>query len=248
MTVSPKTIAAIQRASHALEEARAVLTQAAQLQATRVAEALSTDAFGLENDTQFEQWKSVARMSQSVQAMEEQLKLIYQAAGEIAFDSGASPKALRLPQTLLPSLLVDVSDVVAGEASGAGAGGAKRGRKPGRKPGKLGKLGKGAKASKVSKTAKAAKAAQAVEAGEQASAAQPATGKTRARRDGKPANADRVLDFLKTRLDRRSFGRVTHAEIADGTPLPTGSVGAAVVVLKARGLLLEGERGSYRLA
>lgn len=245
MTVSPKTIAAIQRASHALEEARAVLTQAAQLQATRVAEALSTDAFGLENDTQFEQWKSVARMSQSVQAMEEQLKLIYQAAGEIAFDSGAGTKVLRLPQTLLPSLLVDVSDVVAGEASGAGAGGAKRGRKPGRKPGKL---GKGAKASKVSKTAKAAKAAQAVEAGEQAGAAQPATGKTRARRDGKPANADRVLDFLKTRLDRRSFGRVTHAEIADGTPLPTGSVGAAVVVLKARGLLLEGERGSYRLA
>jgi plasmid stability protein len=242
MTVSPKTIAAIQRASHALEEARIILTQAAQQQATRVAEALSTDAFGMENDTQFEQWKSVARMSQSVQAMEEQLKLIYQAAGEIAFDSGASTKVLRLPQTLLASRLVDVSDVVAGEASGAGVGGAKRGRKPGRKPGKV---VKGAKASKASK---AAKAAPAVETGEQADTAKPVTGKTRARRDGKKSNADRVLDYLKTRLDRRSFGRVTHAEIAEGTPLPTGSVGAAVVVLKTKGLLLEGERGSYRLA
>jgi hypothetical protein len=245
MTVSPKTIAAIQRASQALEEARAVLTEAAQQQATRVAEALSTDAFGMDNDTQFEQWKAVARMSQSVQAMEEELKLIYQAAGEIAFDSGTSAKALRRPQVLLPGRLVDVSDVVAGEASGSGVGGAKRGRKPGRKPGKV---VKGAKASKALKAAKAAKAAPAVDTGEQADTAKPATGKTRARRDGKKSNADRVLDYLKTRLDRRSFGRVTHAEIADGTPLPTGSVGAAVVVLKARGLLLEGERGSYRLA
>lgn len=245
MTISPATIAAIQRASHALEESRVILTQAAQQQATRVAEALSTDAFAMENDTQFDQWKSVARMSQSVQAMEEQLKLIYQAAGEIAFDSGASTKVLRLPQTLLASRLVDVSDVVAGEASGSGISGAKRGRKPGRKP------GKGAKAGKVSKAAKAAKVVLVSDADEQAGAGRPAAGKTRATRaprNGKKANAERVLDYLKTRLDRRSFGRVTHAEIAEGTPLPTGSVGAAVVVLKTKGLLLEGERGSYRLA
>lgn len=54
--------------------------------------------------------------------------------------------------------------------------------------------------------------------------------------------------FLRTRLDRDQFTRWTHAELSSGVPLALGSVGAAIGNLIAKGLLVEGERGSYRLA
>ena len=61
-------------------------------------------------------------------------------------------------------------------------------------------------------------------------------------------NAVGTLTFLQARLDRDRFTRLTHAELADGVPMPRGSVGATIASLKTKGLLVEGERGSYRLA
>jgi hypothetical protein len=61
-------------------------------------------------------------------------------------------------------------------------------------------------------------------------------------------NAVGTLAFLQARLDRDRFTRLTHAELADGGPMPRGSVGATIASLKTKGLLVEGERGSYRLA
>jgi len=61
-------------------------------------------------------------------------------------------------------------------------------------------------------------------------------------------NAVGTLAFLRARLDRDRFTRLTHAELADGVPMPRGSVGATIASLKTKGLLVEGERGSYRLA
>lgn len=41
---------------------------------------------------------------------------------------------------------------------------------------------------------------------------------------------------------------MTQAELAQGVPMPLGSVGNTIAILKAKGLLVEGERGSCRLA
>lgn len=61
-------------------------------------------------------------------------------------------------------------------------------------------------------------------------------------------NAARVLAYLSGTLGRRGFTRVTHGEIVAGAGIPLGSVGAALTGLKDRGLLREGERGSYQLS
>jgi hypothetical protein len=50
-----------------------------------------------------------------------------------------------------------------------------------------------------------------------------------------------------TKLNKEGFSRVTHAEIAEGAPIPTGSVGAAVSALAKLQKIEEGERGSYKL-
>ena len=60
-------------------------------------------------------------------------------------------------------------------------------------------------------------------------------------------NAVSTLAFLRGHLDRDRFTRMTHAALADGVPMPLGSVGATIASLKTKGLLVEGERGSYRL-
>ncbi len=221
MTISPQTIEAIQRAGQALDEARTALADASQDQASRVAQALAANAFGVENDAQFEHWKAIARMTQSVQAMEEQLKTIFHAAGEIAFSTPALPSNRRQREPLQLGSRADVDMVPSDVSVKPVSAPKKRGRKPGK-----------AKAVKLAKTG-----VKPVEA------ATPTSGVVALK-----GNAGRVFAFLQTQLNRRGFVRVTHAAIADGTPIPTGSVGAAIVALKGKGLLLEGERGSYRLA
>lgn len=118
MSITPDTIAAIQHAGQALDSARAALQQASQQQSARVAEALSDNPFGLENDAHFEHWKSIARMAQALQAMEEQMKTIFQTASEIAFSrpvpgqSARTRQPLRLPSAGALEIVEPVADAV----------------------------------------------------------------------------------------------------------------------------------------
>lgn len=64
---------------------------------------------------------------------------------------------------------------------------------------------------------------------------------------GLKGNAGKILAFLKTKVSREGFTRVTHAELAAGVPLAVGSVGFAIGSLKSKGLLEEGDKGHYRL-
>lgn len=211
MSISNETMAAIQHAGHALDAARAALAAASQEQSARLAEALAADAFGVENDAHFEHLKTIARMAQAVLAMEEQMKAIFQTAGEIAFEvpsqsvRGAARQPLRLAARAQEEPASDV------DARTARAGKADASPRASRKT--AGKSGSSARAGVPLK-----------------------------------GNAARVMAYLASCLNRRGFSRVTHGDIASGAPIPTGSVGAAIASLKAKGLLLEGERGSYRLA
>ena len=132
MSITPDTIAAIQHAGQALDTARAALQQASQQQSARVAEALGANPFGLENDAHFEHWKSIARMAQAVQAMEEQMKTVFQTASEIAFSRPMPDSAARTRQPLrLPSVgAIDIVEPVADAmpARGRRGGQAKPGR------------------------------------------------------------------------------------------------------------------------
>lgn len=212
MSLSNHAIAAIQSAGQALNAAHTALASAAQEQAARVAQAMAANPFGLENDALYEHWKAMARMTQALEAMEAQMKTIFQTAGEIALDAPASiaaPRsraALHLPGRAAPEPASDVR----------------------------------------SRPAKSARSV--VEKAPRAAAAKPAHRPAAA--DGAGAlkgNAQTLLDFLSRRLDRRAYVRMTHSDIAGSASLPLGSVGAALAALKKQGLLIEGERGSYKL-
>ncbi|MEO5658752.1 MAG: hypothetical protein ABIQ90_02995 [Polaromonas sp.] len=61
------------------------------------------------------------------------------------------------------------------------------------------------------------------------------------------SNDEKVLSYLKTVLDRRSWKSLTQLTIAGGSGIPLGSVGLALRRLAAAGLLREGSKGAYRL-
>lgn len=75
--------------------------------------------------------------------------------------------------------------------------------------------------------------------------------KTRKATSKKPVHAssndEKVLGYLKTVLDRRSWKSLTQRTIAGGSGIPLGSVGLALRRLAVAGLLREGSKGSYRL-
>ena len=211
--VNPETISAIQRAGQAVQDAHDALASEASEYSSLVMQAMTGDAFNVDNDAHFEQWKTVARIAQTLQGINEQLKQAYFAAGQIAMGAGA-PRAVSTRRlSLAAPAQSTATDVVAKRAKKTG---------PKKTPRKQGAL-------PVETAPKKPTARSAVSA------------------SGLKGNAGRTLDFLMTKLNKEGFSRVTHAEIAEGAPIPTGSVGAAVSALAKLQKIEEGERGSYKL-
>lgn len=102
MPISSSTLAAIQTAGQAIDAARLELVAATQLHASRVTQAIAGNPFGAENDDLFQQWKAIARMSQTVQDMEQQFKELFHAAAALAVDEGA-PRPLSRPVLAVPT-------------------------------------------------------------------------------------------------------------------------------------------------
>lgn len=242
MGITPDTIAALQRAGQALNAARSALQQASQQQSARVAQALGENPFGLENDAHFEHWKTIARMAQALQGMEEQLETMFHQAGEIAFQRTLSGPATPASPSLrlAAGVALDAVDAVADVEPVGRRRGGRRAQAVPAQPRKPAKMGREQGREQGSAPSRKQGREPAREPGQKA-------GRASASASAPRGNAARVLAYLSNTLSRRSFTRVTHGEIVVGAGIPLGSVGAALAGLKNRGLLREGERGSYQL-
>lgn len=195
MTISAKTLSAIQTAGQALDTARADLAMATQEHAARVMQAVAENPFGAENDHLFNRWKAIARMAQSVQDMEAQCKAVFQAAGELAMDThGQEPARRGRKPSMLGHATIDLAPSDVQEKP-------RRGRKP------------------------------------KAATQRPLKG-----------NAAKVLEQLRTQLNNKRFTRTTQSDIASAAGIPNGSIAAALKQLVDKGIVVEGERGHYKLA
>lgn len=86
MSISAPVISAIQRAGEAVYGAHAALVDASQAQAKRVTEAMASNPFGLENDALYYKWKTLARLAQELEAIEQQLRSIHETASSLGSD------------------------------------------------------------------------------------------------------------------------------------------------------------------
>lgn len=84
MSLNKELLATLQKAGAAMFDADAQLRLAVKRYGERVQGAVAANPFHLGNDTLFENWKMVARLSQTVAAMEEDLRNVYQMAGALS--------------------------------------------------------------------------------------------------------------------------------------------------------------------
>lgn len=86
MSLTSATLAAIQQAGAAVYAADAELKTASRTYAERVTAAMGSNPYGLGNDALFENWKLVARLSQAMAGIEEELKKVYHLAADLVDD------------------------------------------------------------------------------------------------------------------------------------------------------------------
>ncbi len=90
MPLPSQTLAAIQSAGAAIFAADLELKKSVQNYAEQVKDAMSQNPFDLGNDTRFEDWKTVARLSQAIAQIEAEFKKIYNAASDLSAASRTS--------------------------------------------------------------------------------------------------------------------------------------------------------------
>ncbi|MDD2846272.1 MAG: hypothetical protein PHT57_15100 [Rhodoferax sp.] len=106
MSLNKELLASLQKAGAAVFEADAQLKLAVLSYGERVQTAVGSNPFHLGNDTLFENWKMVARLSQTVAAMEADLKNVYQMAGALSDVEPSLPElmpALSAPAPQAPA-------------------------------------------------------------------------------------------------------------------------------------------------
>lgn len=100
MALPAQTLATIQTAGAAIYAADAALKEAVQSYADQVKLAMAENPFDMGNDSLFDDWKTVARLSRAVGQVEAEFQKIYNAATDLS--AGAIPAMLTMPSLTAP--------------------------------------------------------------------------------------------------------------------------------------------------
>lgn len=211
MSVTASTLASIQHAGQSLDGARQALVSAVNEQAQQVMAAVTKQPFSVDSDRLFSSWKTVARLAQEVDAMEEQFKAVYQTAVGLVESETAVLSAL-------PRIARHATSGAHGVYADLDAGAEDAQIKPDSRKARRVRVGKAPARAPLQK-------ARALS-----------------------ANDSKLLNHLKTVLQRKTWTRVTQASMAEGASMPGGSVGLALRRLLAAKCVVEGDRGHYKLA
>lgn len=114
MSLSSTTLSAIQQAGAAVYAADAELKKAVNDYAGRVHAAMGSNPYGLGNDAMFENWKIIARLSQTMAGVEEELKKVYLIASDLLVDDQpllVQASALAAPERPIDQMTLNQSDM-----------------------------------------------------------------------------------------------------------------------------------------
>lgn len=101
MSLSSTTLSSIQSAGATVFAADVELKNAVAQYAQRVSAAMSHNPYGLGNDTLFENWKVLARLSQSMTGIEQELRKVYRVAADLNADD--QPVVLQVAALAAPT-------------------------------------------------------------------------------------------------------------------------------------------------
>jgi hypothetical protein len=225
MSLPKAMLEIIQKAGAAVFDADAQLKLTVKAYGERLHAAVGANPYHLGNDALFENWKLVARLSQTMTGMEEELRKVYQVACEL---SDVEPPALAAMPALgapgLASLPSGVSPVASKSAPAVKTS-----------VGKTDALA--ATDVKIKKTRLAVKP----------KAATPLPKGQPAKSIPLPKNAVILLKHLSTVLNSHGFTSISQTQVSQATGIPLGSMTAAMNRLLNEGHILAGPNGQYKL-
>ena len=227
MSLSKTTLSAIQQAGHALHKATVVVAGAVREQAEHMVATVASQPFQAEGEQACANFKMLARLSQDLLTLEEQLKNIYATASDLASPVMDVVAALPRPGARARAAALTQNEVAEDAVV---------------KPVRIAKsaAGKEAVKSKAKTTVKTA--------GKTAVKAAVKTTRKKAVEAGAlTANDGKVLDYLKTILKVGEWADLTGSKVAEGSGLPLGSVGISLKKVIASGAVKKRGRGSYQL-
>lgn len=253
MTLSNATLTALQKAGSAAFTADESLKKAAQGYALRVTAAMAANPFGTGNDALIENWKVVARLSQTLAGIEAELQKVYRLAAQLAADD--QPKAQELPALAAPkgaparalkSKNKKPETVVA--AQPAPAPKKKAAKRP--RPGASAPVQASESTVNVSAQVNLSPVDAVVKAEKKAApsktkAVKKANGPVAARPLG--GNAAKLRQHLDTLLNTNDFVALNQTEASQATGIPMGSMTSAIKKLIEGGQVVAGPSGSFKL-
>lgn len=225
MPIPKESLSAIQAAGAAVHAADTALKSAVQTYADHVRQSMSQNPFDLNTDALFEEWKTVARLSQTLEQIEAELRKVHQAA--LNLGQGVLPTAnvsprLRAP-TRVPVAAVanSVPVLEAIEATDVVVKTARKAKQAVTKPIATKGVGKAEPKSNSKKSTPK-------------SALSP--------------NTQKLWDQLKTVLNAKKFTAIKRTKVGLDAGLPTGSVTASFTKLLESAYLVEDASGGLKLA
>ena len=233
MSLTSSHLSALQQAGAAVFTADAELKNAVQAYAERVTAAMQANPFGLGNDALFENWKRVARLSQTVAGIEEELKKVFFMAEELM---GEDTPAVQPVPALSAPVATPVSAPAEDQLAPTDVR-IKSTRKVARKA-----AAPLAKSAKPAKTAKTPVAVSATAPTKPAVAAAPSVAP-----GALVGNAAKLLQHLQGLLNTNEFLPFNQSTSALATGIPLGSMTAALRKLTSIGRLSAGPGGSFKL-
>lgn len=225
MSLSSSTLASIQKAGAAVFAADEKVKTAVKEYAQRVNAAIANNPYNLGNDSLFENWKVLARLSQTIAGMEDELKKVYRVATELTADD--QPSVREIPALAAPARTVERSVARQNDLAPSDVV-AKRKKK----------------AAKSKKAANKTVAAKTVVT--KASPAKPAV--TSAVKPVIAGNSAKLLPYLERVLNSNEFTVLSQTAAGHETGIPIGSMTAATKKLIESGRVIAGPAGTYKLA
>ena len=239
MTIPASTLLAIQKVGAAAFAADQKLKASVQEYADRVSAAVSNTPDASANDALIERWKRVARLSQTLQTIEADLKAVYQGASELLASDSAGDQIAGAKTTAAVAAKADVVADLAPKVTRAKKS-AKGKSVAAAKPTTQSETSattalNGAPAKGASKPKKLAKVSKAKAAKGSDKALVP------------QGNAAKMLSYFERALNANEFATINQSAAGREAGVPMGSVAAAIKKLLDLGRITAGPASSYRL-
>lgn len=256
MSLSISTLSAIQKSGAAAFTADEKLKNAVKEYAERVHAAVAANPYNLGNDALIEDWKTVARLSQTMAGIEAEIKEVFQIAAELASDDQPSvvqAPALAAPTRAAKKVVVSPKAVTPKSATAS----TKKAKQKSKAVALASAAPTNSTETNVAKQSDLAPTDVVIKSKRKTPT--PKTSATKPIKIAKvasfstssqelAANPAKLLTHLATLLNSNEFTGFSQTTASKETGIPLGSMTAATKKLLDTGRIVAGPTGSFKLA